>query len=83
MGDLISRRAAIEALINSPHYISKEDLILLYCLPSIQPKLITCEHCEHGVRTGRGDTYLCVVSPENTMEHKYDFWCAYAERRKQ
>ena len=54
---------------------------LLKSLPSAQSEIITCEHCKHGVHTGRGDTYLCVVSPENTMEHKYDFWCAYAERR--
>lgn len=51
-------------------------------MPSAQPEIIHCEHCRHGVHSGRGDTYLCVVSPEELSEHKYDFFCGYGERRE-
>ena len=50
-------------------------------LPSAQPEIIHCEHCKHGVHSGRGDTYLCTVSPEELGEHKGDFYCGYSERR--
>ena len=46
-----------------------------------QPEIIRCEDCAHGVHSGRGDIYLCTVSPEEVREHKYDFYCGYAERR--
>ena len=53
----------------------------LTVLPPAQSKIIHCEHCKHGVHSGRGDTYLCVVSPEELGEHKYDFFCGYGERK--
>lgn len=54
---------------------------LLKSIPSAQPEIISCKDCKHGVHAGCGNTYLCVVSPEDRLEHKCDFWCAYAERR--
>lgn len=45
------------------------------------PPITCCENCKYGVHAGRGDTYLCVVSPEDRLEHKYDFWCAYGKER--
>ena len=50
-------------------------------MPPAQPEIIHCEHCRHGVHSGRGDIYLCVVSPEELSEHKYDFFCGYGERK--
>ena len=50
-------------------------------MPSAQLEIIHCEHCRHGVHSGRGDIYLCVVSPEELSEHKYDFFCGYGERK--
>lgn len=49
---------------------------------SAQLELIHCKHCKHGVHSGRGDTYLCTVSPEELSEHKYDFFCRYGESRE-
>ena len=45
------------------------------------PPITCCENCKHGVHSGRGDTYYCVVSPEELGIHKYDFWCAYGEEK--
>lgn len=79
MNDLISKNI-VRRIINSPR--SREQM--LQVLESVQPvKIITCEKCKYGVHAGRGDTYLCVVSPEERGEHKYDFWCAYGDRREE
>ena len=67
-------------IINSPR--SREQMLSM--LESVPPvEIVTCEKCKHGVPSGRGDTYLCVVSPEERGEHKYDFWCAYGDRREE
>lgn len=62
--------------------IIKAVLYELQNIPSAQPGVINCKDCKHGVHAGCGNTYLCVVSPEERSEHIWDFWCAYAERRK-
>ena len=87
--DLISRQEAIEALKkqmsdwNDLYNISiRRSIAILEQLPSAQPGVINCKDCKYGVHAGRGDVYLCVVSPEERSEHIWDFWCAYAERRK-
>ena len=54
---------------------------VVFVKKSAQPEIIRCKDCKYGVHAGCGNTYLCVVSPEDRLEHKYDFWCAYAERR--
>ena len=52
-----------------------------YFILSAEPKIIHCEECAHGVHSGHGDIYLCTVSPEEVREHKYNFYCGYADRR--
>ena len=51
-------------------------------LKTLEPSVVCCEECRHGVHSGRGDTYLCIASPEELSEHKYDFFCGYGERRE-
>ena len=77
--DLVSRHTIIETLTRTPG-IGNRALSRIKALPGTE--LIQCKDCKYGVHTGRGDTYLCIVSPESTTEHKYDFWCAYAERKQ-
>ena len=93
-GDTISRQAAVDALhdeivsrricedTNDDGALDEFDTeAILRRLPSTQPEIIHCEHCKYGVHSGRGDTYLCTVSPEELGEHKWYFYCGYAERR--
>lgn len=79
MNNLISKNI-VRRIINSPR--SREEM--LQVLESVQSvEIVTCEKCKYGIHAGRGDTYLCVVSPEERGEHKYDFWCAYGDRREE
>lgn len=93
MDVLISRQAAIDLLTeyknNMLHHFEMNcgieqkrvsDCIKL--LKTLAAAAVCCEECRHGVHSGRGDTYLCVVSPEELSEHKYDFFCGYGERRE-
>ena len=50
-------------------------------LPSAQPENIRCYECKYGIHSGRGNVYICNVSPELVMEHTGDFYCGYAERK--
>lgn len=77
--DLVSRQTVIETMTRTPG-IGNRVIDKIKALPVAG--LIRCNACEHGVPSGRGDTYLCVISPEERSEHKWDFWCAYAERKK-
>ena len=79
LNNLISKNI-VRRIINSPR--SREQMLSI--LESVPPvEIVTCEKCKHGVHAGRGDAYLCVVSPEERSEHKYDFWCAYGDRREE
>lgn len=48
-------------------------------LPSARTEIIHCDKCKHGVHSGRGNVYICHISPELVMEHTGDFYCGYAE----
>ena len=85
VGDTISRQDAIDVAFDifpDDEYFREQFVKGIAALPPAQSEIIHCEHCRHGVHSGRGDTYLCVVSPEELSEHKYDFFCGYGERRE-
>ena len=46
------------------------------------PDIIYCRECKYGIHSGCGDTYLCNVSPELVSEHCGDFFCGYAEGKR-
>ena len=50
-------------------------------LPSARTEIVRCDKCKHGVHSGRGNVYICHISPELVMEHTGDFYCGYAERK--
>lgn len=40
-------------------------------------EVVECCECKYAVHGGAGDSYICVVSPEERSEHKGDFYCSY------
>ena len=84
MGKLIDTQVAIDRFIDSPMFRREVKIGIINVLEDLPPAdIVTCDKCKHGVPSGRGDTYLCVVSPEERGEHKYNFWCAYGDRREE
>ena len=82
MDDSISRHVAIDAFINTNMFRREVKIGIINILEELPTvDMITCDRCKHGVHSGRGDIYMCVVSPEERSEHKYDFWCAYADKK--
>ena len=93
MSDLIERQAAIDALleevrlvdgyyVENDEVIDKDDAIeAIRLLSSAEPEITRCDKCKHGVHSGRGNVYICHISPELVMEYTGDFYCGYAERQ--
>ena len=86
--DTIYREAAINALIKEGTadgaygYVDVATIEkIMRGLPPAQPENIRCYECKHGIHSGRGNVYICNVSPELVMEHTDDFYCKYAKRR--
>lgn len=54
------------------------------CIPMslVRRAFINCYECEYGIHSGNGSRYICTASPELRVEHDEDFYCGYAERRK-
>ena len=88
LNDLISRQAAIDALVKLTH-LDWKNLKIIHPmldvfeeLPSAQPEIIKCKDCLHWVRTcgdnqwGLGD---CDVFDKHLV--MCEGYCAWAERR--
>lgn len=84
MDDLISRRAAIEAIQSRHMMLSKEKVLLindLEKLPPIQPEIVRCKDCKHRYVEGDNVRYnTCELNHNNVQSD--DWYCADAERRK-
>ena len=85
---VIYKQTAIDAVLKESNkdgaygYIDTKSIVdLLNNLPPAQPEIIRCDKCKHGVHSGRGNVYICHISPELVMEHTGDFYCGYAERK--
>ena len=93
VSDMISRKAAIDALLEEVrlvdgYYVENDEVIdkgdaieAIRLLSSAEPEITRCDKCKHGVHSGRGNVYICHISPELVMEHTGDFYCGYAERQ--
>lgn len=89
MSDLISRQAAIDAVIKETYmdgaygYSDAKSLVDAICdLPSAQPEIVRCKDCKY-VGT---DATCCLVCNREGMGLKpyhvrKDDYCSYAERR--
>jgi hypothetical protein len=92
MDDLISRQAAIDALVKAiredPYYDSNEAInglgvcdvrVILNDLPSAQPEIIRCKDC----KWWSNDDYRECSSPnyDDGYVTPAGFYCGYAERR--
>ena len=49
----------------------------------VRRAFINCYECRYGIHSGNGSRYICTASPELRVEHDEDFYCGYAERRKE
>ena len=96
MSDLISRQAAIDALMNdvTPYGLMDNDgnieagckdkdvIAMLYNLPSAQPEIIRCKECEYwDVSWQNDDEPDCHYCPLADRMRRGDFYCADAERK--
>ena len=78
--DLISRQAAIEALIDTFTYIDPMALIeVISKVPSARPGLIRCKDCKQYRRWIDTDICFCDRNESNMMP---DDFCSYGERRE-
>lgn len=79
-GDTISRKAAIEAVIEwygcEPSDMDDFKEILAK-QPSAQPEIVRCKDCKHWSRESICDGFCS----EDCMRHDEDFYCGYAERK--
>lgn len=96
MSDLISREKAIEALErakqNIHHNIERAigDAVCgildevengIKQLPPIQPEIVRCKDCEHGVLDdGFPHQYFCVFKGDEW--NNADYFCGHAKRRE-
>ena len=92
MGDLISKRAAIDK-------INERQRKLIYCfgfendmvkimnisksiisaIPPVQPEIIKCKECKHWEQESICDGYCSEIEKDGFDE---DHFCGYAERRE-
>lgn len=94
MNDLISRRAAIEALNrhldtipvvnnNTMEMIRRSEVMdcreIINGLPSEQPEIIRCNDCKW---CEDADGLMCKNPASWVVATDYDFGCVYAERRQ-
>ena len=88
MNDLISRQAAIDAVLdmNAEHRVSWVDAVIdvIDELPSAGPKIIRCRECKYGVDYyNEGDCYCS--NPKWGLKYfggSWDFYCADAKGAK-
>lgn len=91
MSDLISRKAAIDA-IRKDMYADKDYMSAMICegiedvlngLPSAQPEIIRCKDCKH-YKTDhpRANGYHCCYRMHNIFPMKPDDFCSHTERRE-
>ena len=91
--ELISKKAAIDALRtcydtetitmdNGDEFINYGDAVgEIEQLPPIQPEIVRCEDCEHGVLDdGFPHQYFCVFKGDEW--NNADYFCGHAERRE-
>ena len=96
MDDLISRQAAIDAIVNTVSEIGLHDnsevarygatfrqheiIDIIEGMPSAQPEIIMCKDCKHHRKDSHGLYYCC------RKEYGYGWglndFCSYAERRE-
>lgn len=84
MNDLISRRAAIDAVIKRDANCGIDSAEVLKDLPPAQPEIIRCKDCKHMI-THEGYGYLGehAYTCEGNMEGWVlpDSFCSHAERK--
>ena len=93
MDDLISRQAAIDALGEEPPVWYdgedeiaernqwKRDIEAIKQLPPIQPDIVRCKGCEHGVLDdGFPHQYFCVFKGDEW--NNADYFCGHAKKRE-
>ena len=94
MDDLISRQAAIDALIRKGKPVNNGDGTMtitlmsdgviketLEALPSAQPKIIRCMECKY-YGEGLPGIDAGMICRAMSLNFKEDFYCAFAERRE-
>ena len=84
MDDLISRRAAIDAVQNRHMMLNKEKVLLindLEKLPSAQPEIVRCKDCKYAEYIDDVQTLWCTECGQGRTVAPNDF-CSYAERRE-
>ncbi len=83
--DLISRQAAIDAIMGEPtdaHYPSWY-AERLEQLPSAQPEIVRCKDCKYSHMTYDGDCKYCDIWFPYEQEYMPgDYYCGSAERRQ-
>ena len=78
MSDLISRKAAIDAIFGRSHEIIK---MRIGNLPSAQPEIIRCRDCRHWYT---GDGYNHEKGAQCELTHMWmspDDYCSYGRRK--
>ena len=86
MDDLISRQAAIKATWQETGYTDPFNVMTairdrIKQLPPIQPEIVRCKDCEHGVLDdGFPHQYFCVFKSDEW--NNADYFCGHAKRRE-
>ena len=80
MDDLISRQAAIDAVIKRDANCGIDSAEVLRSLPSAQPEIIRCKDCKHYKAYEYTGILACHYVIGCTVEKKPDDFCSRAER---
>lgn len=83
MTDTISRQATIDAFYLYPNinWTTLDILKKINEIPTIQPEIVRCKDCEHGVLDdGFPHQYFCVFKGDEW--NNADYFCGHAKRKE-